>query len=130
MKIPSFAFACKKQGYNPKTVLPDVSKMPAHLQKSKIALSKLEVIHEASWDGVEVDYDNLQQEKWGIWVRLNKTGFRLFAVCFDFTGSYSAGGPRLCCLSREDMEYHFEKHFALYKAAMVIPKKPAAKKKK
>lgn len=128
MKIPSFSFACKKLGYNPKTALSDVSKKPKHLQKHTIAREKLEIIHEASWDGVEIDYDNLQQEKWGIWVWLNKPGFRFDGVYYDFSFSNTLGGPRLCCLSREDMEYHFKKHFALYKAAIEIPMK--AKKKK
>lgn len=129
MKIPSFAFACKKLKYNPKTVLSDVSKKPKHLQKHTIAREKLEIIHEASWDGVEIDYDNSQQQKWGFWAWLNKPGFRLYGVYYDLTLSYAAGGPRLCCLSREDMEYHFKKHFALYKAAIEIPKRPAKKKK-
>lgn len=121
MKIPSLAFACKKLGYSIKTVLPNVSKMPKHLQKHTLARATLEIIHEASWDGVEIDYDNPDQKKWGFWVWLNKPGFRLVAVDCAFDGS--DGGPRLCCLSREDMEYHFKKHLALYKAAIVIPKK-------
>lgn len=129
MKIPSFAFACKKLGYNPKTAISDVSKKPKHLQNHTIAREKLEIIHEASWDGVEIDYDNLEQRKWGVWVWLNKPGFRLADVDCDITFSCTDGGPRLCCLSREDMEYHFKQHFALYKAAIVIPKKAAKKKK-
>lgn len=129
MRIPSLAFACKKLGYNIKTVLPNVSKMPKHLQKHTLARATLEIIHEASWDGVEIDYDNTDQKKWGFWVWLNKPGFRLYDVFFDFDYSGSGGGPRLCCLSREDMEWHFKKHFKLYKAAIEIPKKPASKKR-
>lgn len=130
MKIPSFAFACKKLKYNPKTVLSDVSKKPKHLQKHTIAREKLEIIHEASWDGVEIDYDNREQKKWGFWVWLDKPGFRLDGVAFDFAISLASGGPRLCCLSEEEIRYHFKKHFTLYKAALTIPKKPAAKKRK
>lgn len=130
MRIPTYAFACKKLGYNPKTALPDVSKMPKHLQKHTIARATLEIIHEASWDGVEQDYDNIEQKKWGIWgVWLNKPGFRLDVVYYGIDFSGTVGGPRLCCPSREDMEYHFKKHFALYKAAIEIPKKPSSKKK-
>lgn len=129
MRIPTYAFACKKLGYNPKTVLPDVSKMPKHLQKHTIARATLEIIHEASWDGVEIDYDNSSQKKWGIWVWLNEPGFQLNVVYYDIGGSGTVGGPRLCCLSREDMEYLFKKHFALYKAAIEIPKKAVSKKK-
>jgi hypothetical protein len=130
MKIPSFDFACKKLKYNPKTVLSDVSKKPKHLQKHTIAREKLEIIHEASWDGVEIDYDNPEQKKWGFWVWMNKPGFRLDGVGYDFASSFTCGGPRLCCLSEEDMRYHFEKHFTLYKDAIVIPKRVSQKKKK
>jgi hypothetical protein len=129
MKIPSFAFACKKLKYNPKTALPDVSKMPKHLQKHTLARATLEVIHEASWDRVEIDYDNPDQKKWGFWVWLNKPGFRLGGVYCGIDGSDSDGGPRLCCPSREDMEYHFKKYFKLYKAAIEIPKAVVKKKK-
>lgn len=129
MKIASLAIACKKLGYNIKTVLPNVSKMPKHLRAHTLARATLEIIHEASWDGVEIDYDNSDQKKWGIWVWLNKPGFRLYYVYFDIVCSTTVGGPRLCCLSREDMEYHFKKHFKLYKAAIEIPKKPLPKKK-
>jgi hypothetical protein len=128
MRIPSLAFACKKLGYNIKTVLPNVSKMPKHLQKHTLARATLEIIHEASWDGVEIDYDNPDQKKWGFWVWLNKPGFRLCDVGYGIDCSGSDGGPRLCCLSEGDMRYHFKKHFALYKDAIVIPK--VVKKKK
>ena len=105
MRIASLAVACKKLGYNIKTCLPDVSKMPKHLQKHTLAKAELDIIHEASWDGVELDYDNPDQKKWGIWVWLNKPGFRLGYVLGDVGLDVSVGGPRLCCLTEPLAKY-------------------------
>lgn len=129
MQIPSFLFACKRLKYNPKTAIPDVSKMPKHLQAHTIAKAKLEIIAEASRDGVELDYDS-DQEKWSAWFWLNKPGIRFDDAGCGITGAGSGGGPRLCYLSQEDVEYHVKKHFALYKAAIIIPKRPKSKAKK
>ena len=127
MKIASLAVACKKLGYNIKTCLPDVSKMPKHLQKHTLARATLEIITEASWDGVELDYNNNNQRKYYGWFWLDNPGFRLYGVTCAIAYSLSSGGPRLCYLSREEAEWHIKKHFALYKAAIVIPKKPKKK---
>jgi hypothetical protein len=128
MKIASFAQACKLLKYNPKTVLPNVSKMPMHLRAHTVAKAKLEIIAEASRGSVELDYDNTDQRKWGGWFRLDKPGFRFGGAGCGLSGTYSGGGPRLCYLSEEDTVYHCQKHIALYKAAIVIPKKKAKKK--
>lgn len=129
MKIASFLQACKLLKYNPKTCLPNVSKMPMHLRAHHIARAKLEIIAEASRGGVELDYDS-DQRKWGGWFWLNKRGFRFSDAYFVITLTFSDGGPRLCYLSEEDTIYHCKKHIALYKAAIVIPKKKAKPKKK
>jgi len=129
MKIASFLQACKLLKYNPKTVLPNVSKMPKRLQAHTIAKAKLEIIAEASRAGVELDYDTDQQKWFGIFL-LNKPGFRFGASNCGIANSRSHGGPRLCYLSEEDSDYHCKKHIALYKAAMVIPKKKTRPKKK
>lgn len=130
MKIENFLKACKLLKLNSKTCIPNVSKMPKYLQAHTIARAKLEIIAEASRAGVELDYDNYSQYKWFGYFLLNKPGFRFYAVNYDVTFSGSAGGPRLCYLSREDAEYHCKKHIALYKAAIVIPKAPKKKVKK
>lgn len=130
MKIASFQQACKLLKYNPKTVLPIVSKMPRHLQAHTIAKAKLEIITEASREGVELDYDNTDQRKWYGWFLLNKPGFRFLGSDCVFTHSHSVGGPRLCYLSEKDSDYHCKKHIALYKAAIIIPKKKTGPKKK
>lgn len=129
MKIASFLQACKLLKYDPKTVLPNVSKMPIHLRAHHIARAKLEIIAEASRGGVEFDYDT-NQRKWYGWFWLNKPGFRFLDSCYDLTHAASGGGPRLCYLSEEDTIYHCKKYIALYKAAMVIPKKKIRPKKK
>jgi hypothetical protein len=130
MKITSFLQACKALNYNPKTILPNVSKMPRRLQAHHIARAKLEVIAEASRGGVELDYDNSEQRKWYGWFWLNKPGFRFDVSDYDITTSGSCGGPRLCYLTEEDSDYHCKKHIALYKAAMVMPKKKTRATKK
>lgn len=130
MKIASFIQACKLLKYNPKTILPNVSKMPVHLRVHTTARAKLEIIAEASRGGVDLDYDNTDQRKWYGWFWLNKPGFQFSAAYYDFADSVSAGGPRLCYLSEEDTIYHCKKHIALYKAAMVIPNKKVRAKKK
>lgn len=130
MKIASFLQACKLLKYNPKTVLPNVSKMPFHLRAHHIARAKLEVIAEAGREGVELDYDNTDQRKWYGWFWLNKPGFRFGDAYFDIASTDTACGPRLCYLSEDDCIYHCKKHIALYKAATVIPKKKTKPKKK
>lgn len=130
MKIASFLQACKLLKYNPKTVLPNVSKMPVHLRAHTTAKAKLEIICEASRGGVELDYDNTDQRKWSGWFWLNKPGFRFSAAIYGIASTYSSGGPRLCYLSEEECIWHCKKHIALYKAAIVIPKKKAKPKKK
>jgi hypothetical protein len=127
MKIPSFTFACKKLGYDPTKSLPDVSKMPKHMQASTVAKAKLDIIYEAARDGVELDYDDINQDKWGIWWWLNKPGFRFYVAFIDYSLATTTGGPRLCVLSREDAIYHANKHKALWKSATVIPKKKSKK---
>lgn len=105
-----------------------VSKMPRHLQSHTIARAKLEIIAEASRDGVELDYDDTNQRKWYGWFWLNKPGFRFSDAYYVISNSLSTGSPRLCYLSEEDTIYHCKKHVGLYKAAMVIPKKKVKKK--
>lgn len=129
MKIASFLQACKLLKYNPKTVLPVVSKMPKHLQAHTIAKAKLEIIAEASQGGVVFDYDDSNERKWYPWFWLNKPGFRFDVSFYSFTSAFACSGPRLCYLSEEDSDYHAKKHLALYKAAIVIPKRPVKKKK-
>lgn len=105
MHINSLAHACKLLKYNPKTCLPVVSKMPKHLQKHTLAKATLEIIAEASREGVELDFDNADQKKWGGWFWLDKPGFRLFGAYYDFTYADSDGGPRLCFLSKDDFPF-------------------------
>jgi len=130
MKITSFLQACEILKYNPKTVLPNVSKMPMHLRAHPIARAKLEIIAEASRKGIELDYDDLKQRKWFGLFWMNKPGFRFFGSRCVIPDSFSFGGPRLCYCSEEESDWHCKEHIALYMAAFVIPTKKVKPKEK
>ncbi len=127
----TFEQACALRGYDPLTVVPDVSKMPGHLQKATIAVAKLFVLHEAanliSEDGKsEVwipDWNDSNQYKYLPWWHLkkdrsNKSGFRFGNANYDCT--LSVVGSRLCSRNAEIAEFLATDYESLYRDLMVM----------
>lgn len=128
MKITSLQHACKVLKCTLKSRMPDVSKMAKHLQKHTLATAELELIAEASRNGVVLDYDDYSQGKYYNVFLLNKPGFRFGVVFCAVSISSAVGCPRLCFTSDEDARWHAKKYLAKYKAGIVIPKPPEKKK--
>jgi hypothetical protein len=89
MQPKTFEEACKARGYDPATVLPDVSKFPEKHQKAMIAYSKLIIITEAINEGKEPDWNDSDEYKWYPWMDMevddnNPSGFRFYAAFYDF----------------------------------------------
>lgn len=120
MQIPTFEHGCEIMGYDP-TKLPIVDHLPVIHQKAQVASYKLFVISEASWkgEGKVINWNDRSQYKWDPFFYMNKPGFRLNVSVFDFAGTHSAGGSRLCYPSEEDSDFHGETHLELYRDLMV-----------
>lgn len=116
--VESWEELCQKKGYNPETILPDVSNYPHEHQAAVIAFSKLILILEDIRKGHKFDYNNWEEWKYYPWWDLemdanNPAGFRLPGVARDCTSS--GVSSRLSLRSRAEVE-HAAKHFeSLYK---------------
>lgn len=82
--IKTFEDACAARKYDPLTCLPDVSKVPAHLQEYITAHTKLAIVAEAiNPEGYEPDWSNWSERKYYPWPDIkteqggviNKAGF-------------------------------------------------------
>ena len=105
-----FNSACKDLGYNPKTIIPDFSQFPENHQRSKIALTKIEIIIEAKNKKANKgktwipDFNNKSEYKYEPWFNMGdnedgSSGFRYNGcVCWY---SDSSVGSRLCYISIE-----------------------------
>lgn len=129
MRIKSFLEACKKLKLDPKKVLPVVKSMPLHMQKPQIAYAKLVVIAQALNEGWEPNWDDTNEWKYWPWFYMNKPGFRFGGSDYAIPGSGTTGGSRLCFHTRELSDYAGKQFLSLWREMMVMPKKPAKKKK-
>lgn len=118
MKIKSFQEACKVTGHNAKTVLPDLTAIPAEFHKSIIALIKLQIIVKATNGEWTADWNNYSQPKYYPWFWMDKPGFRFSDTCYGRAVTCSTGGSRLCFGTREDCNYTVKKFLLLYKDLM------------
>jgi hypothetical protein len=128
MEIKSFEEACAARGYDPAAILPDMSAMPVRHQAALQATAKLYIIAEALNEGWEPDWDDDGQYKYYPWFDLevhkknNPTGFRFYGSRYDYSGTYSTGGSRLCFRTRELSDYAGKTFVELYRNMMVLPK--------
>ena len=132
-ELTSFEDCCKRMGYDPEKLLPDVSVFPARHQKALTGTAKLFIIHEAfNYDDkkkevYEPDWDDSDEYKWRYWFDMEKdanipSGFRFYDSLYDFTSTYSTGGSRLCNRN-EDISIFIGKHFTeLFRDVMVFQK--------
>lgn len=116
-----FNEACEALGYDPKTVLPDVSCLPFKHRKSATAYHMLMIIIEhaqkkANW---QVDYNNPDQRKYWTWhvVKASKKqpagfGFSDSLFSYDYTSAYVAS--RLCFPDYQTEREYAEKLEELY----------------
>lgn len=129
--VKSFEEACAKQGYDPATVLPDVSMFPKQHREALISFAKLVIVNEA----LRVDpktgepwipnWSDTDQYKYYPWFDLelhgkrNPSGFR-FGASYCAYG-LSTVGSRLVYPTSQIAEYAGTQFEALYKAIMVLP---------
>jgi hypothetical protein len=127
MQPKTFEEACKARGYDPATVLPDVSKFPEKHQKAMIGYSKLIIITEAINEGKEPDWNDSDEYKWYSWMDMevddnNPSGFRFSAAYYVYSTTYSSGGSRLCFRTKKACEFAAKQFLDLWRDMMVIPK--------
>lgn len=101
----SFQSACKAEGLDVKTVIPDFSCYPKNDRKAMVAHAKIVIMVRAAnrlgnggkvW---EPDFNNGDQWKYEIWWIKGSSGFRFHA--YDFWYAVSRVGSRLCFISGE-----------------------------
>jgi hypothetical protein len=111
-QLKTFEGACKVEGLDPKTVIPNFSNFLKKDQASMIAHAKLVIIVRAAnrlANGGEEwipDFDNPNQYKYEAWLYKEKrgsSGFRFHGFGYWDSGSYV--GSRLCFISRDVAEY-------------------------
>lgn len=123
MKVTSFEEACQYRGYNPATVLPDVSGFPEKHQQSLVAIAKGMIIAEAINEDWEADWNDSDQPKYYPWFDMetepnNPTGFRFCGSYSGFTGTAVPGGSRLCYKTRALSDYAGKTFVDLYRIMM------------
>ncbi|HEY4288224.1 MAG TPA: hypothetical protein VGN00_14065 [Puia sp.] len=99
---------------------------PEKHRAALMAVAEMILITDAAREK-DPDWNNRDEEKHTGWMdmevdRNNPTGFRLFAVVYDYASAHSGLGSRLCFESEGDVRYHFEKHLDKMRAMMVIEK--------
>jgi hypothetical protein len=124
-QLKTFADACKVEGLNAKTVIPDFSNYPKKDGKAMVAHAKLLIIVKAAnrlanngkvW---KPDWNNGKWDKYYPWFYMRgSSGFR-FGDCASW-GTDSDVGSRLCFISREAAEHVGKQFEKLYKDYFVM----------
>lgn len=119
--LKTFEDACKIEGLDPKTVVPDFSAYPEKDRKAMIAHAKLVIVARAAnrlANGGEEwtpDWTNYNQWKYYPWFDMGRgsSGFRFDGYDCWITPSYV--GSRLCFLSGKVATYVGKQFTELYK---------------
>lgn len=111
--VTSFEQACGKEGYNPATVIPDMSCYPEKHRKALAAAAKLLILTDVVREGHVFNYQDREEDKRYPVFDLevdgnNPSGFRFDAAYCD--NAYSGVGARLSLRSTEEVE-HMVKYF-------------------
>jgi len=112
--IKSFEDACAKENIDP-TALPDVSMIPEDLRKPIISAYKLMIIFLAINNGWRPDWSKSSQWKYYPWYRVLSSGFGFSRSGYDFVGTLTGVGSRLCTDTSEKAEYIAEQFQEEYK---------------
>lgn len=120
-KIKTFEGACKVLKLDPKA-LPDVKKLPKHHRDAIVAHFKLVIITEALNEGWKPDWKNTDQYKYYPWFRYNstKSGFGFSPAYYDYWGTHTTVGSRLCFKSSELAEYAGTQFKKLYNQYFIL----------
>ncbi|MEO7212620.1 hypothetical protein [Mucilaginibacter sp.] len=115
MKKPdSFEQACEMQGYDQATALPDVSKMPEHLQAYTLAANKRLIIAEAIKGG---KHPGPKDRHW--FPVFNSLGAFVFSGT-DSSYTFTTLGARLDFNTETESDFFGENFADLHEAVMVI----------
>lgn len=96
-RVRSYENACEEIGQDPIESMPH--KYPkTNRQKAGNAFHMLDTITEALLEGVKLDYENSNQQKWYCWFNDYKkgSGFRFGGSDYFWTSTCALGGARLC----------------------------------
>lgn len=124
--LTSFEDACKVEGLNSETVIPDFSCYPEKARRSMIATAKLVIVVQAANrlanDGKEwvPDWDNTSQPKYFPWFDMGggSAGFRFYVFGHVFWFSLSSVGSRLCFVTSEACTHVATTFIDLYNESM------------
>jgi hypothetical protein len=129
LTIASFEDACKNQGLDPTTVLPDVSCLPEVDRKAVIAFAKRCIIQRAINEDWEADWADNDQQKYYCWLDVEpdddgSSGFRLSYGGYDYVFSRTFLGVRLFYPDAKTARYEFETFREMHEDMILIPRLP------
>lgn len=118
----SFEDCCADKGYDPKTVIPDLSSYPEELRPALESAARLLIVHHAHKQGKKFDWQDSDQDKhYPYWDmekdKNNPSGFRLIGV--GCTNAGSGVGSRLCQFTETAAKHIADTFVEDYKALMV-----------
>jgi len=102
--IKTFEDARIKENIFP-TFLHHVRLIPTQFRKPIIAYYKLLIIYKAINNGWRPDWSNSEQNKYYPWFEVLSSGFGFSASDYDYDGTLTAVGSRLCTDSEEKIAY-------------------------
>lgn len=82
------------------------------------AIAKLMVVAKALNEGWVPDWNNPNQYKWFPWFESNGSGFRFDVSYYDYAGTDSSGGSRLCFKDKKLAEYAGKQFIDLYNQSL------------
>lgn len=113
--IKTFEDACFELGISESDVYTDQD------SDDEVAYKKLKVIAKAINQGWVPDWDNTNQRKWWPWFKL-ASGFGFSGSDYDFAGTITAVGSRLCFESEEKSDYAAKQFSEIYEQLLTIKK--------
>jgi len=111
--IKTFKDACTKLALDP-TKLPDTSMIPEEFSKPIIAAYKLMIIFKAVNDGWTPDWSNSSQYKYYPWYWVLSSGFGFSGSGYDYTGTVTRVGSRLCTDTSDKAQFIADQFIAEY----------------
>lgn len=126
-RVISFEEACKAQGLDPLTVLPDVSNMPVKDQKALTAFAKMCIVQRSLNGDWQADWSNYNQKKCFPWFNVEEkegsaSGFGLSYLVFGYDNAATNLGVRLFYPDLETAKYAGETFIEFYEDMILIPK--------